>query len=96
MLCPSLAFVSVGRTYMRVSGLFEETLKPLLTQLEVPSTSHDRLIVPCPAQQLPAVKQYFPSSVVKTVQHCADAQASLSHIDLMTQVETSRIRSSYH
>jgi hypothetical protein len=72
---------------MRVSGPFEETLAPLLTKLEVPRTSPDRLIVPCLVQQLPAVKQYFPSSVVvKTVQQCADAQASLRTLTLRPEL----------
>ncbi|KAF7593530.1 hypothetical protein BBP40_011258 [Aspergillus hancockii] len=78
MLTPSLAFVSVPRTDLLISGSFEETLEPLFTTLGVPPVSADRIVVPCHIRQLPAVRLYFPNAVViKTVSHCVDAQASM-------------------
>lgn len=78
MLTPTLAFISVPRADMRITGLFEEKLKPLLTRLNVPETSKDRVIVPVLQQQLPAIQLYFPNAVVlKTVTGCVDAQTSI-------------------
>ncbi|OQE21277.1 hypothetical protein PENSTE_c012G04829 [Penicillium steckii] len=78
MLTPSLAFVSVPRSDMLISGEYEETLESLLQKLKVPKPSSERLIVPCLTQQLPAVQLYFPNAiVVKTVSQIADALASI-------------------
>jgi siderophore synthetase component len=88
MLTPSLAFVSVPRTDMRISGSFEETLAPLLTRLGVPTASEDRIIVPCLANQLPAVQLYFPNAVlVKTVSQCVDAQASMRTLTVRPELD---------
>ncbi|KAJ5117453.1 hypothetical protein N7448_011085 [Penicillium atrosanguineum] len=78
MLQPTLAFVSVPRTDLRVTGSFEQELQPLLKSLSVPETTSDRMIVPCLAQQLPSIQQRFPAAVVLVLlPDCADAQASM-------------------
>ncbi|EYE97444.1 uncharacterized protein EURHEDRAFT_513335 [Aspergillus ruber CBS 135680] len=83
MLTPTLAFLSVPRTDLRVTGAFEEIIQPLLRKLEIPSTTPDRVIVPCLSRQLPAVDQRFPNAVVlKTVENIADAQASMRTLTL--------------
>jgi hypothetical protein len=88
MLTPSLAFMSVPRSDTLVSGVYEETLEPLLQRLEVPKPSSDRLIVPCLTQQLPAVQLYFPNAVVvKTVSHCADALASIRTLQARPELD---------
>ncbi|KAE8386171.1 IucC family-domain-containing protein [Aspergillus alliaceus] len=88
MLTPSLAFVSVPRTDMRISRSFEATLDPLLTRLGVPRASGDRIIVPCLINQLPAVRLYFPSAVlVKTVCQCVDAQASMRTLTVRQELD---------
>ncbi|KAL2839816.1 IucC family-domain-containing protein [Aspergillus pseudoustus] len=87
MITPLLAFVSVPRTDMLISGIFEETLESLLTRLDVPATSPDRLIVPCLAKQLPAVRLYFPRAIIiKTVSQCAHAQASMRTLTMRQEL----------
>lgn len=78
MLTPTLGFVSVPRTEMRITGPFEEKLKPLLFELNIPEAGKDKIVVPCLQQQLPAIQLYFPNAVLlKTVSKCVDAQASI-------------------
>ncbi|KAJ5872013.1 uncharacterized protein N7529_004366 [Penicillium soppii] len=87
MLTPSIAFVSVLRIDMHPSGLFEETLAPLLRTLDIPNLSDDRLVVPCLVQQLPAIQTYFPSAVVvKTIEECADAQTSMRTLTIRPEL----------
>ena len=83
MLTPPLAFISVPRTDMRITGDFEQIIQPLLKTLSIPKTSSDRVVVPCLTRQLPTVFQRFPNAVVlKTVTECADAQASMRTLTL--------------
>lgn len=83
MRTPPLAFLSVPRDDMRLTGSFEELIRPLLDTLEIPRTSSDRIIVPCLSRQLPSVFQRFPRAVhLKTVTDCADAQASMRTLTL--------------
>lgn len=83
MLTPPLAFVSVPRADMRITGDFEQMIQPLLKTLSIPETSSDRVIVPCLSRQLPSVLQRFPNAVVlKTMTECADAQASMRTLTL--------------
>lgn len=78
MLTPTLAFVLVPRTDMRITGPFEEKLKPLISRLKIPETGKDKVVVPCLQQQLPAVQVYFPNAIVlKHVSECVNAQASI-------------------
>ncbi|QKX54320.1 uncharacterized protein TRUGW13939_01406 [Talaromyces rugulosus] len=86
-LAPTLAFLSVLRAEISISGPFEESLQPLLDQLDVPAPENsDRVIVPCLHLQLPCVYRYFPSTVlVKTVSSCADTQASMRTLTLRSQ-----------
>ncbi|GIJ86766.1 siderophore [Aspergillus pseudoviridinutans] len=87
-LTPTLAFVSVLRAEISLAGPFEESLQPLLAQLEVPPPeSADRVIVPCLRLQLPCVFRHFPSAVVvKTVSGCADTQASMRTLTLRPEL----------
>lgn len=88
MLTPRLAFLSVPRTDLRVTGAFEATIQPLLNKLEIPSTSADRVVVPCLSRQLPSVHQRFPNAVVlKTVDNVADAQASMRTLTLRPEYD---------
>ncbi|KAJ6184953.1 hypothetical protein N7519_006254 [Penicillium mononematosum] len=83
MLKPTLAFISVPRTDLRVTGHFEQELQPLLERLEIPGTTSDRVIVPCLSQQLPSIHQRFPNAtVLKLIENCADAQASMRTMTL--------------
>lgn len=78
-----MAFLSVPRTDLRLTGDFEQTIQPLLDTLDIPSTSPDRVIVPCLSRQLPSVHQRFSNAIIlKTVTDCADAQASMRTLTL--------------
>ena len=73
---------------MRISGLFEERLKPLLTTLNVPGASRERITVPCLLQQLPAIQLYFPNAVIlKEVPQCVDAQASIRTLTVRPELQ---------
>lgn len=88
MLAPSLAFVSVPHADMRVTGPFEVTLEPLLEKLGILKQNYgDKLIVPCLAQQLPAIFHHFPNSVfIREIPCVADAQASMRTITLRPEL----------
>ncbi|KAE8422529.1 IucC family-domain-containing protein [Aspergillus pseudocaelatus] len=87
MLTPTLAFVSVPRDNLRITGHFEQELQPLLKRLNIPQTTSDRVIVPCLAQQLPSVHQRFPDAVVlKLTADCADAQASMRTLTMRPEL----------
>ncbi|KAE8137809.1 hypothetical protein BDV38DRAFT_282740 [Aspergillus pseudotamarii] len=85
---PSLAFVSVPRVDMRVSGQFEGLLDPLLSKLEVfRSKGSDRVAVPCLAQQVPMVLKCFPNAVlIKQISNEADAQASMRSVTMIPEL----------
>ncbi|KAJ5800903.1 uncharacterized protein N7518_002971 [Penicillium psychrosexuale] len=88
MLKPTLAFVSVPRANLRVTGYFEQELQPLLERLEIPKTTSDRVVVPCLAQQLPSIHQRFPDTIVlKLIADCADAQASMRTLTIRPELE---------
>lgn len=88
MLKPTLAFISVPRTDLRVTGHFEQELQPLLERLEIPGITSDRVIVPCLSQQLPSIHQRFPNAtVLKLIEDCADAQASMRTLTLRPELE---------
>lgn len=88
MLKPTLAFVSVPRVDLRITGHFEQELQPLLKRLDIPETNGDRVIVPCLAQQLPSIHQRFPAAIVlKLTTDCADAQASMRTLTLRPELE---------
>lgn len=83
MLTPPLAFLSVPREDMRLTGSFESLIQPLLNTLSIPPTSKDRIIVPCLSRQLPSISKRFPRAIhLKTVIDCADAQASMRTLTL--------------
>lgn len=83
MLTPPLAFLSVPREDMRLTGSFESLIQPLLNTLSIPPTSKDRIIVPCLSRQLPSISKRFPRAIhLKTVTDCADAQASMRTLTL--------------
>lgn len=78
MLIPTLAFVSVPCTDVRITGSFQQMLQPLLNKLDVHEERSDRVVVPCLAQQLPSIREKFVNAtVLKLVSDCADAQASI-------------------
>ncbi|KNG82968.1 hypothetical protein ANOM_008953 [Aspergillus nomiae NRRL 13137] len=88
MLKPTLAFVSVPRDNLRITGQFERELQPLLQQLDIPETTKDRVTVPCLAQQLPSIHQRFPDAVIlELVTDCADAQASMRTLTIRPEFE---------
>ncbi|KAJ5637418.1 IucC family-domain-containing protein [Penicillium lividum] len=83
MLNPTLAFLSVPRVELRITGDFEKELKPLLKELGIPEVSDDRVIVPCLEQQLPSIHQRFPGAIILNLaKDCADAQASIRTLTL--------------
>ena len=83
MLTPALAFVSIPRTDLRVTGDFEAIIQPLLETLEIPCPTPGRVIVPCLSRQLPSVYQRFPSAVVlNIIDNIAEAQASMRTLTL--------------
>lgn len=84
-MAPDLAFISLPTTAVKVYGPMGKVIKPLLEQLDiVPEKPEDnRTIVPCLAQQLPAIKQHSPDmTVLKTVPNIADAQASIRTVSI--------------
>lgn len=88
MLTPTLAFLSVPRADLRVTGDFEATIQPLLKTLEIPSPTPDRVIVPCLSHQLPSVHQRFPNAIVlKAIDNIADAQASMRTLTLRPECD---------
>ncbi|KAL5360778.1 IucC family-domain-containing protein [Aspergillus floccosus] len=89
MITPAIAFISIPRRDLHLVGPFEKWLQPLLDKLEVPSTTrNDRVVVPCLAQQLPAVIPRFPNArIVRTIAHQAYAQASMRTISLDPQLK---------
>lgn len=87
LLTPTVAFVSIVKTEMRIFGPFEDTLQSLLTRLEIPVPSSDRMIIPCLSIQLPCVYHYFPSAIlVKSVAECADTQASMRTLTMRPEL----------
>ncbi|KAJ5901986.1 hypothetical protein N7495_002514 [Penicillium taxi] len=87
MLKPALAFISVPRADLRITGPFEQELQPLIERLEIPKTDSDRVIVPCLAQQLPSILEKFPETVVLTfITDCADAQASIRTLTMRSEL----------
>jgi hypothetical protein len=77
---PTLIFISIPRTDLRIFGPFEEKLQPFLNQLEIPPPPPEsqRIIVPALKLQMPAIHHYFPNAtVVKSVADCVDTQASM-------------------
>lgn len=84
ILTPSIAFISVPRTDMILKGPFESVLKPVLERLQVPSpTEANHIIVPCFARQIPLImKSFSRAKLLKTVENCADAEASIRSIRL--------------
>lgn len=84
MIHPVVAFVSIPRTDVRFTGPFEQKLRPLLEKLNVPIPSMaDRTVVPCLAQQLPAIILRFPNAeVVHQAYRRATSQASMRTISL--------------
>ncbi|KAI1850686.1 hypothetical protein JX266_003968 [Neoarthrinium moseri] len=87
MLTPTLAFISVPRKDLCVTGPFVQTLQPLLRRLEIPETSSDRVVVPCLVQQLPSINHRFMDvDVLRMVNDCADAQVSLRTLTLRPEL----------
>jgi len=88
MLTPSIAFMSVPRTDMRVSGPYEMNIEPLLKNVGIPKQKDEgRMIIPCLSQQLPIIRQCFPNStLIKEFRGIADAQASMRTISLRPEV----------
>lgn len=87
ILAPDLVFISLPATTVKVYGPMREVIRPLLEQLDIASESgtfeKDRVIIPCLAQQLPAIKQRFPDiAVLDIVPNIADAQASIRTVSI--------------
>ncbi|ODM23759.1 hypothetical protein SI65_01348 [Aspergillus cristatus] len=87
ILAPDLAFISLPATTVKVYGPIREVIKPLLEQLDIASElgafEKDRVVIPCLAQQLPAIKQCFPDiAVLNIVPNIADAQASIRTVSI--------------
>ncbi|KAJ5777242.1 IucC family-domain-containing protein, partial [Penicillium odoratum] len=64
MLNSTLAFLSVPRVELRITGDFEKELEPLLKELDISKFSGDRAIVPCLEQQLPSIHPRFPGAII--------------------------------
>ncbi|KAL4893558.1 ferric iron reductase FhuF-like transporter-domain-containing protein [Aspergillus ambiguus] len=78
MLSPQIAFISLSREQLRYSGPFDQLLGPLLRRLHIPQVHKDDAIVPCLAQQIPAIMQRFQGvKVIASTTNCAHAQASM-------------------
>ncbi|KAJ5676224.1 hypothetical protein N7462_009121 [Penicillium macrosclerotiorum] len=87
MLIPNIAFISVPRADLRLTGPFENMLEPLLERLKIPEVSAERVRVPCFTQQLPSILQLFSNAtVLKSVAGCADAQASMRTLTLRPEL----------
>lgn len=87
MLTPALAFVSVPQNNIQEFGPFQKLLQPLLEKLEIQPADEGQVIVPCLAQQLPAVRENFPDAeVVRVIENCADAQANMRTVTLRPEV----------
>lgn len=86
-MMPTLAFVSVPRSKLRISGPFDRTIQPLLDKLGVPQSSAERCTVPCFARQLPSILLHFPDAIhVKSVLNCAHAQTSMRTVTLQPEL----------
>ena len=81
MLHPDICFVSVNRSDVLTVGPFESLIRPLIhdNEVDVTSASSDRIIVPCLARQVPAIRQRLGHSVrlLRSKPLVAEAQASL-------------------
>ncbi|KAL2833523.1 ferric iron reductase FhuF-like transporter-domain-containing protein [Aspergillus pseudoustus] len=86
MISPEVTFLSLPRSQMRISGPFEALISDLLTKLNIPSVSEDRIIVPCLAQQQPSIASRF-SDVEVVGSERASAQASMRTMTLRPELE---------
>lgn len=87
MVNPSITFLSVPRAALRITGPFENRLKPLLNKLHIPEPEAGRVIVPCLKQQLPSISMRFPDAVAISTIQPAQAQASIRTITISPEFE---------
>ncbi|OAA35706.1 Aerobactin siderophore biosynthesis, IucA/IucC [Beauveria brongniartii RCEF 3172] len=89
LLSPELSFLSVPRSELRVTGPFEELLKPLLKLLGVPADPEKpgHIIVPCFTRQLPSITPLYPQARrVQSVPECCRAQISVRSISFKPEI----------
>lgn len=90
ILTPSIAFISIPQNDVIQKGPFGKALKPILENLQVPlSNESSRIVVPCFTRQLPLIYKSFPEAkVLKIMEDCADAEASIRSIRLKPHISS--------
>ncbi|KAL2862583.1 ferric iron reductase FhuF-like transporter-domain-containing protein [Aspergillus lucknowensis] len=86
MLSPEVLFLSVPRSQIRTSGPFEELLSDLLTKLDIPATTDDRIIIPALAQQAPSIVFRF-NDVLVLGSTRVSAQASMRTLTVPRELQ---------
>jgi len=80
---PTLSFISVPSSEIRISGPYKTLLSPLLKNHEICGIEADRIIIPCLTRQLPAIKKHFPNAKMISADSIkANAQASIRTVTL--------------
>ena len=83
---PEIIFISVMRCDVRIVGHFEFSIRPLLLQqgVELADNTSERIVLPCLARQLPAIRHHLRSRVLqmKSKPLFAQAQASIRTVSL--------------
>lgn len=86
MLSPTIVFLSVPRSQVRVTGPYESIIQDLLASLNIPGPTTNRVIIPALKQQQPSILSRF--SDVRTVgSDLAFAQASMRTISVRPELE---------
>jgi hypothetical protein len=90
ILTPSIAFISIPQNDVIQKGPFGKALKPILENLQVPLLDEpSRVVVPCFTRQLPLIYKSFPGAeILKIMEDCADAEASIRSIRLKPHISS--------
>ncbi|CAE6342302.1 unnamed protein product [Rhizoctonia solani] len=67
LLEAEVIIISVPRTRIHLDGPFEASMKPLLDKIGIVPAPADRVLLPCFAEQLPAVHAYFGTDAEKVL-----------------------------
>ena len=83
---PEIVFISVMRSDIRTIGPFELSIRQLLLRqgVELAENTSERIVLPCLARQLPAIRYHLRSKVLQLLSKplFAKAQASMRTVSL--------------
>ena len=86
MMNPEIVFISVMRSDIRTVGPFELSIRQLLLEhgVELAENTSERIVLPCLARQLPAIRYHLRSNVLQLPSKplFAQAQASMRTVSL--------------